>query len=384
MWPTGVSAYDPDVPGTYNVYFQVSDSNGVVARSEIQVLIGGAQPAFAPVAPSVTPDLIQADDSGTFYNDDVTNVNLPTFDVQCTDPGHLIKLYSDNPLANSQVGSHQCGSLESEEAVAIEQAIVSVVLVDGLHNISYTETNVVGESAHSAVLPVIIDTVAPVMVVIDDIGDNFMAITGAGELDALIGVSGAVCNNAPLTADVNGDWSCELSSPLNELDVVDALATDLAGNVSLRGSAVVQHVNVAPSFSLNCTIDATDVTGINSSLIFFPAYAYGFSVGSVNESVQNYLMTIAPAVGGDPDGLITSMSINNNGDLTLVVDITKNSVATVELTMQDDGGTALGGVDTSKVTFNVHHYADLYMDPNFMHLDPSDPIYKNYFEICRQ
>ncbi len=38
--------YDPDIPGTYAIYFLAKDSGGnVVARTDIQVLIGGAPPA---------------------------------------------------------------------------------------------------------------------------------------------------------------------------------------------------------------------------------------------------------------------------------------------------------------------------------------------------
>lgn len=47
FFPVGaLAAYDPDVAGTYAVYLLAKDSNGeVVARSYIQVLIGGALPA---------------------------------------------------------------------------------------------------------------------------------------------------------------------------------------------------------------------------------------------------------------------------------------------------------------------------------------------------
>lgn len=40
-----LTTYDPDIPGTYAVYLLAKDPDGaVVARSDIQVLIGGAEP----------------------------------------------------------------------------------------------------------------------------------------------------------------------------------------------------------------------------------------------------------------------------------------------------------------------------------------------------
>ncbi len=45
-----LDTYDPDVAGTYAVYFLVRDQLGnVIARSDIQVLIGGAPPVVPPV-----------------------------------------------------------------------------------------------------------------------------------------------------------------------------------------------------------------------------------------------------------------------------------------------------------------------------------------------
>ncbi len=374
---TGVDPadYDPDIPGTYAVYFQVSDGNGIVARTDIQVLIGGAPAAVAPNAPAI-PDLIT--DSGSVDSDDVTNVNTPTFDVQCTVDTHEVNLYSDQPVADSNIATHQCST------VGIEQVTANVVLADTTHNITYTETNVVGESPQSPSLAVLIDTAEPLDPVIDGIGNTFTTITGTAESNSSITITGTTCTNAPISADINGDWSCDLVAPLNEMVVVSATATDLAGNVSAQIDAVVQDVNDAPSFSVTCELDATDVTGLSNSVVFIPAYAFGFSVGPANEASQDYIMSIAAQLGGDPDGLILSASINPTGDLTLDIDTTKNSVATMELTMQDDGGVALGGIDTTVIAFNVHHYADLSMDPNFMSLDPNDILYKNTFDACRQ
>lgn len=369
--------YDPDIPGTYGIYLLVRDgTNQVVARTDIQVLIGGAPPAFVPDAPVAPLDLVASSDSGASDTDDTTNETLPDFMVTCSDVSHVVNIYSDLPVTDTLVGIHNCSSVGSE------QASVTVPLVDGIHNLSYTETNVVGESAHSATLAVTIDTVAPNAPLINVIADNVTQLSGTAEAMSALTVNGVICTNAPIYADNMGNWSCDYVAPLGAGSVVNANATDIAGNISLPSlDSEVQHVNLAPSFNVVCDLDATDVTGPSQNTIFYPGYAYGMDVGT--GETQNYTMSINVAPANDPDGVIDTATINASGDLIVVVDTATSSVATVDITMQDDGGTALGGIDTAVISFNVHNYADLEMDPNYAHLPPGDIIYKNTMDVCR-
>ncbi len=106
-----------------------------------------------PSAPLASPDLQAASDTGISNTDNITSQNLPTFDIQCTEIGSTIILYSDNPAPNSMIGIH------SFTLIGTDGATVTVVLTDGIHNISYTETDPAGnESAHSPALAVTIDT----------------------------------------------------------------------------------------------------------------------------------------------------------------------------------------------------------------------------------
>ena len=99
-----------------------------------------------PAMPVVAPDLQAASDSGALDTDNVTTIILPSFDVVCSEAGNTITLYSDNPTTNTSIGTHSCN------AAATETIDATTSLVEGTHNISYTETKLGLESVHSAIL----------------------------------------------------------------------------------------------------------------------------------------------------------------------------------------------------------------------------------------
>ena len=142
-------------------------------------------------------------------------------------------------------------------------------------------------------------------------------------------------------------------------------------------------VNTPPTFDIACELDATDVTGPGGDLLLYENYVSNVVVGPASEIGQSYTISAAIVANGDPKSIVTEVNITQNGFLNLRVDTTKNGVATLAITVQDDGGAVNGGQDTSIVQFNVHHYADLDLDPNFMHLIPGDIIYKNTYDPCR-
>lgn len=42
------TAFDPTVDGTYNIFLSASDANGVVARTDIQIIVGQGGAAVVP------------------------------------------------------------------------------------------------------------------------------------------------------------------------------------------------------------------------------------------------------------------------------------------------------------------------------------------------
>jgi len=254
----------------------------------------------------------------------------------------------------------------------------------GSYSISFSCTDEAGNG------PTIMGLFGPIEIdlsvdapIINLIATTYLVITGTAEPFATIDVSGAICTNASVVSDVVGEWSCTLTEGLNEGTVINAMATDLAGNVSENTTSIVIAANIAPSFDVFCDLDATDVTGGSSVTVQFPSFVYNMLVGPTNEMSQTYNLSMGIALNGDPDAIIDSVNLTNNGDITLTINIHNNGVATMEITMMDSGGTKVGGQDTTIVQFNVHNYADLNLDPNYINLDLGDMIYKNTFQACR-
>ena len=76
-----------------------------------------------------------ASDTGSSDSDDNTSEMTPSFDVTCSQAGNTITLYSDNPSPDTQIGTHTCAGSGTETITA------SSALSDGVHNISYTDSN---------------------------------------------------------------------------------------------------------------------------------------------------------------------------------------------------------------------------------------------------
>jgi hypothetical protein len=99
------------------------------------------------------PDLTPETDTGVSDSDNFTNDNTPDFYVDCSAIGNTITLYTNNPVAKTNIGSYLCTT------DGIEIASVTETLPAGTHNITYTYTNGEGESEHSPSLAVTVDTI---------------------------------------------------------------------------------------------------------------------------------------------------------------------------------------------------------------------------------
>jgi hypothetical protein len=112
------------------------------------------------------------------------------------------------------------------------------------------------------------------------------------------------------------------------------------------------------------------VIGGSSTFLQISDFAHAVSMGPVNESTQSIIQYLTNI--DDPSNILNNLSLNQQGILN--IDFSLNyGVATIEVTLQDDGGTAFGGDDTSLVqSFNVI-YTDFSLD--------NELIYKNGFDI---
>jgi hypothetical protein len=110
----------------------------------------------------------------------------------------------------------------------------------------------------------------------------------------------------------------------------------------------VTAVNDAPSFT-----SGGDVTVNEDSGTYSAAWASAISAGPANESGQSVTFNIT---GNTNAGLFSSApSIAPDGTLTFTVAANASGTATITVVVQDDGGIANGGVDTSApVSFTIN------------------------------
>ena len=106
-----------------------------------------------PASPIVAPDLTPETDTGISDSDNITTQNTPDFFVECSAGGNTVTLYTDYPSANTAVGTHLCLT-DGTEITAVTSALPA-----GVHNVTYTITNVDGESGHSPSLAVTVDLI---------------------------------------------------------------------------------------------------------------------------------------------------------------------------------------------------------------------------------
>ena len=232
----GTESATVDAPGlgdgVHNITFTETDVSGneSAPSPSLEVTVD----TTAPVAPVGAPDLQAGSDTGEADDDDLTSETTPTFDVVCTEAGATITLYSDNPADGTVIGTHTC------EGAGTESATVDAPgLGDGVHNITFTETDPSGnESAPSPALAIEIDTEGPATAVTEP-GDGETIATPTptvvgtggepGGTVVVTGPNGETCT-APVADD--GSWSCEIAPGLPEggPSTITVTPVDPAGN----------------------------------------------------------------------------------------------------------------------------------------------------------
>lgn len=103
----------------------------------------------------------------------------------------------------------------------------------------------------------------------------------------------------------------------------------------------VSAVNDVPSFTVG--LDQTVLENVGPQTI--PGWATAISAGPADEAAQ--LLTFAVSANTAPSLFSAGPEVSSSGELTFTPASNAAGTATITLTLQDNGGTALGGVDTS-------------------------------------
>jgi uncharacterized repeat protein (TIGR01451 family)/uncharacterized delta-60 repeat protein len=179
----------------------------------------------------------------------------------------------------------------------------------------------------------------------------------ANDSDADTGQTLVVANSGSLTADgiggsvtLNADGSFSFTPPADTIGSASFSYTVSDGLESSIGTVTisVSLVNHAPSFTIGSVAAwPAGATGLKTQ----PGFASVTSFGPANESgqaVQAWLTQVT-----DPNGVVNGLQVQNDG--TLVYSLTgKGGTASVSVALQDNGGTANGGVDTAPAqTFSI-------------------------------
>ncbi len=205
----------------------------------------------APTNPITAPDLQNASDTGTSNTDNLTAQNTPTFDIVCSETGSTINLYSDNPAPNTLIATHSCTILGTDNIT------VPLALTDGLHNISYSETDAAGnESGQSPSLATTIDTTFPGAISVTSIGGDTSSPYATTDttpniiVNTLIGdtviIPGFSCAPSPATA-TQVTCSTTASYPTHTSQTVTISISDAAGNGPVTGSITFNIDNIPTS-----------------------------------------------------------------------------------------------------------------------------------------
>jgi hypothetical protein len=287
-----------------------------------------------PPGVSSAPDLQAASDHGRLNNDNVTNVNTPTFTVSGPE---LIRLSEGATILADY---------------ATPPNVTSPVLSDGSHDISARSVDVAGNtSAQTVPLTVTIDTAVPAQPAAPDMTDA----TDSGKLNndnitkfTQPSFSGTIEANARVSLRVDGSsvgtitpaGTTYLAAPISALSNGNRSITitqeDVAGNVSIESPALVVTIDtIAP------TLTATPVFN----------YQTGHSILYSFSELMTQTFTTATAAVQDL-GTLAFVPNANKGVTFLNTDVSLafnpvladgNYRATITTALTDTAGNAFAG-----------------------------------------
>ena len=301
-WSITPIAAQPD--GLNNFKVNATDPAGnVSAFTTVPVTID----TVAPNAPAA--DVAALSDTGSSNTDNITSDNTPTISGGSATPGDTITVTMP-------------GSNEVLTAVVAADGTWSVTptqpLADGTANVSVTATDPQGNVSTATLVPVTIDTTAPIPPVAtldatsnsgltsDNItNDNTPLLSGtgvAGDTITVMDVKGRVLGTALVTG--NGTWSFQTTvvQP-NGLVEFSITATDPAGNTSLPAMLPVMIDTVVATPVIDPTNGVGQITGTGEA---------GATV-TLTDTTTNTVIGTA-IVAADGTWSITPSSTLLNGD----------------------------------------------------------------------
>ncbi len=219
--------------------------------------------------------------------------------------------------------------------------------------------------------PPTLDAIPDPAPILEDATEQVISLTGIDDGDPELSQSlvvSASSSNLALIPSVSVEYSSPASSGLlkyapaanaNGTATIFVVVEDNGGNIYPDINATgdvfivsVSPVNDAPSFVMGATIEILNATGAPET---FPNWATNVSPGPPDESGQGVSFNTS---NNQPGSFSVQPAIDPSGTLTFTPAADAHGVIEVSATLQDTGGTAYGGIDTSAPqTFNIWMFA---------------------------
>lgn len=181
--------------------------------------------SMPPTAPLESPDLMNGSDTGSSASDNITNDTSPSFEFTC-DADDTVTLYLDGVAQDGITCSN--GSATS-----------TVNLSVGSYTLTYTETNLTGESGESPELNITIDTTITAPTISSPAASSLnaspLSISGTCEASSTVSIFNSLITPNPTNTSCDeGTYSTSITFGTVSYDpqTLSVIATDLAGNIS--------------------------------------------------------------------------------------------------------------------------------------------------------
>jgi len=175
----------------------------------------------------------------------------------------------------------------------------------------------------------------------DESGQTLTFNVTGNSNSALFAVGPAIASNGTLTYTPAADASGTATISVTLQDDGGTADSGADTSASANFDITVTAVNDAPSFTKGADETVLEDAGAQS----VSGWATALSTGPADESVQ----TLSFNITGNTNSALFSAgpAIASDGTLTYTPAADANGTATITVTVQDDGGTANGGIDTS-------------------------------------
>ncbi len=320
--------------GAHNLTATSTDvaGNTSAASGALQVTVD----TIAPVAPSIASF---GPDSG-IVGDGITNHSTLTL-TGSAEANSTVKVYDGTTLLGTAT-ANGTGAW----------SLTTGTLANGAHNLTATSTDVAGNtSGASSVLPVTVDTSAPVVPSIASfgpdsgtVGDGItnhstLTLTGSAEANSTVKVYDGTTLLGTATANGTGAWSLTTGTLADGAHNLSATATDVAGNTSGASSVLPVTVDtsapVAPSIVSFGPDSGTVGDGItNASTLTLTGSA------EANSTVKVY----------DGTTLLGTATANGTGAWSLITGTLANGAHNLSATATDVAGNTSGASSALQVT----------------------------------